>query len=1033
MKKYSTGALITALLLTSSVSYATTTYTTDTTVAGTTQTITDTGYIISIGNNAHVTMTGSEVLDVTSTGGETVVFNVGDGNLNAETLDITVKPTAGIDNTYPKALIVRGDSNVTIDNYKADVTLTSVNANAAAGPDSNASYGLTVGYNHAGGSNSATAKATINNATIKVTNTPDTTLGTVSKTYNLGGFRVPVSMQSGHQLSGIKVYRTNGAKPEFISNGKVDIEVTDSSTAKSGDYLAGVYVSGNESSVTFNGETNIKVTANGVNSAGIKIGKPLESSNDGASVTSNGKLTVDTTGINGDATIADEQFHGSGAIRLFGENSRFTVTGNNTTDASVIKASTNAIVFDTQDYVTSGSVFGLSEVLSRNADNNNNVVSLHNTELSTTSETDALIKANSNYAKAGSMMTFGSNFVSGKLNKGLFTVNNAQFSLSGEKSKATAATKGWAIHSNSAYETNAYATPNRVYSSLTANISDKALIIGQMHKDESAVLNVNISDKATWQLAKKEDLTDQLSTVSAVTLSNDGSLDAGTNLTDGSKAVYTVKLTSDGTASDGTFTNGGIVTMVNNKYEDKLTIDGNYVGNGGKLKMDTKWDSPGDLTGSNSQSDLLTITGTANGSTTVIPVAADGREAVIDGSIGSIQADLHAITVPVVHVETESGSSASAFTGTAATTGAGELQLRTRVNADGTRDYFWEVTAVNPEDPTPTPIYNKGVSGYVQMPQVDLDLGYASMRTLHERRGENYKATLTKGAVNNDYDQTWARIVKDYLKVDGKDRFSYTNHIDGIQIGHDFEIKEDKNHDKRFSGVYFSYLRGKANFFDQFKAENGVVTTDKFTGSGLAKSYALGVTTTKYKENGAYVDLVGQFSLLRNEYNALGSSKLEQNGWGFGASVESGRPYILKEKDNKRLVLEPQGQIVFQYLNLNDMNHDNKFIQQPKQYGLKGRIGARLSYDSYSADAKLKDTVYGVVNIWQDLAGAHSVNIGQDRLTERYARTIGEIGVGTQLNLSDSTYFYGDFRYQHSLGAGSTKGYRGQIGLKYTF
>ncbi len=1036
MTKSTKLALLASLTLFSNVAYAAVpaTYNADATIVGAADAYTGSGYGISVGNGATLTVTGTQSIAVTSTGGEPVAMNVARGNLNADVIDITLKPQSSTVSTYGKGFILRGNSTGTINTLNSDITLSSVTTAGNGSPDSNAAYGVAVGYNFNGGGAGDVAKLTVKDATIKVTNTDNTIMGRLSRTFY--GF-VNVGMDSGHQLSGIRVYRTTGAKPEFVSDGNVDIEVTDSSTAKVGDYLAGVYISGNDASATFNGNTNIKVVANGVNSAGIKIGKPLEASNAGAKVISNGKMVVDTTGINGTATIAGEEITGSGAVRLFGDNSEFAITGANTNEASSIKASTNAIVFDTQDYVTVGDVFGTKEVLSRNADNNNNTVSLHNTEVSTTSETAALIKANSNFVEPGLMMTFGSSFVAGKLNTGLFAVDNAKFNLSGQLSKATAASKGWLVHSNSAQDN--LAMPTQAFSKLAVNLSDKALAIGQMHKDEQAVLDVTIDD-ATWQLAKKEDLTEQLSTVSAATLKNGGILDAGTNLTDGSKAIYKVHLTSDGVASDGVFTNDGVITMVNGSYEDQLTIAGNYVGANGKVKMNTEWNSPGDATGGNSKSDLLYIDGSANGSTKVVSVAADGREAVIDGSIASVAADLHAVTVPVVRVKEGGTSTEGAFTGVANTTGAGELQLRHRTNDQGALEYFWEVMAVNPTppnpnpnpqpNPQPTPIYNKGVPGYVQMPLIDLELGYASMRTLHERRGENVHVQIPANTTDND--QTWVRFIKDYVKVEGKDRFGYKTHIDGIQVGNDFSIK--KTDDRTvFSGVYFSYLQGKADFFDRYKAENGVITADKFTGEGKAKTYSLGVTRTSYKNNGAYVDLVGQLSAIRNEYNALGSQSVKQSGWGLGASVEAGRPYVLREKDNKRLVLEPQGQIVFQYLSLADINHDNKVIHQPKQYGLKGRIGARLSYDSYNEAGQVEDTVYGVLNIWQDLVGHQAVYIGQDRITERYARTVGEIGIGTQLHLSGSTYFYGDFRYQHALGSGKNTGYRGQIGLKHTF
>ncbi|WP_208540651.1 hypothetical protein, partial [Histophilus somni] len=76
------------------------------------------------------------------------------------------------------------------------------------------------------------------NATINVSNTKDSVYGTFKK----------VVPNVGHQLSGIRIYRVNGATPELISNGDLNITVTDNSTKKVGDYLNGIYISGNGSS-----------------------------------------------------------------------------------------------------------------------------------------------------------------------------------------------------------------------------------------------------------------------------------------------------------------------------------------------------------------------------------------------------------------------------------------------------------------------------------------------------------------------------------------------------------------------------------------------------------------------------------------------------------------------------------------------------------------------------------------------------------------------------------------------------------------
>ncbi|WP_211260042.1 hypothetical protein, partial [Pseudostreptobacillus hongkongensis] len=103
--------------------------------------------------------------------------------------------------------------------------------------------GVAVGYDWDGGSKTDVSRLTVNNMDVKVQNTPDTKIA--DRIVGSGYKRVAVHF--GHQLSGLKLFRTTGARAEFISNGNVNIEVKDQSTNKIGDYMVGVYVSGNES------------------------------------------------------------------------------------------------------------------------------------------------------------------------------------------------------------------------------------------------------------------------------------------------------------------------------------------------------------------------------------------------------------------------------------------------------------------------------------------------------------------------------------------------------------------------------------------------------------------------------------------------------------------------------------------------------------------------------------------------------------------------------------------------------------------
>lgn len=1074
------GALLAAYALTTSVSYGAlqnqTSYTAEETVAGGSDTFAKDGVGVVGG---HLTITGAENLELTmdKDSDESLGINVIGGKLTANDLTISVTPGDQAVNNRPKGMIVRGTSTADIKNLNVTVMKSNRNPKTDNSPDSDAAYGVAVGYGWRGEGDKT--DFTVNNATIKVNNTEDTK----EAEYNFpipgkAGQFVKASLHHGHQMSGLRVYRSAGpvpgAVPEFHSTGNVDITVEDKSADKVADYNVGLYISGTGAKAQFDGDTKITVTGNGVNSAGIKIGKPGKGDDGaGATVQFTGPVHIDTTGIVGSKTITigdkTETLTGSGAVRLFDDGSTLTVSGNK---ESGIKASTNAVVFDTVDYKTLGKVTvpflpSYEEVLERGKSNQNNTVHLDNTKIMTISDDADLILANARYKEDGNIITgveegkkmltgfigmmarrmgitpevvdSGVRILKSQFNWGAMNVKNAKFTLSGELSEATAAKKGWAIRAKSE-NAEAADEAQRAISELTATIADKALLTGLIHADKESTLHMTVDKGATWRLAKKEDLTGaQTSTATTVTLSNGGILDAGTNLTDDAKAEYTVKtVQKDGTTASDFKNEGGIITTVNKSYEDVLTLDGNYTGKDGVIKMNTKWDSPGDEEGANSVSDLVHITGTATGSTTVVPVAMDGTEALIDGSIGSIAADLKKNTVPVVRADVES-SEEGAFTGVAKTTGAGELKLAHRVK-DGKHEWFWTLTGLNK-----TPMLDKRTPGYTQMPEVNTRMIGQILRTLHERRSENPRM-LHEQWQNKDYPMSrviyahheknddhpiWAKVLKDYGHHRG-DRFGYSLHTRGVQFGRDWNVKTKEDGTTSFNSGYVAYQYGQAKFYDKFNTDDkGKQATDLQTGTGAVRNLSLGLTRTKYGAHDQYVDWVGQVSLLRNAYEAVGHDREKQSGWGFAGSVETGRPYVLRETERGRTILEPQGQLVYSYLALQGIHGTDKMVSHGGHGTLVGRIGARLSREKYNANGIASRTIYGVANIWRTFTNAYTVHIGEDTLRGDYGRTIGELGIGAQWRKDDRWYIYGDVRFERNLGGSYYKGYRGNISVKY--
>lgn len=1080
-----------------------------------------------------------DAISVNSTdSGEPIGFEFNHAN-NTVTgnADITVKPADPSQHSRPKGLIIRGDRSAEIQGKTSiDITLSS-EQNYNMSPDSNAAYGIAVGYDWAGDGKNKTALTLKGDASVKVDNTAGTVLG--SKSFD------KASAPFGQQLSGIRIDRHSKSKPEavFTAEKNLTINVEDKSTTKIGDYLTGIYINGDGAEANLK-DSKITVKANGKHSAALKIGKPelpnKDKSDDykGAVINSTGNMVLDTSETKDSATV-----------RLFGTKSR--LIADSETSTGTIKSGNSAVVFDTQDYSTKVTYWIFSDNVSRNEPNKNQEVRLNNTKISTTSENASLIVADAKNVSSLAVQAAGSR-VSSWFNNGEFVAENAKFLLKGEQSEARAANKGWLAETKLA-KTKA--------SDLTFTLDNQAKAVGLTHQRSraglSSKLNVVVDHNATWELAPKTDEAVQRATAYDVNLANGGVLDASKNatgagtdykiqlihnhsnasisktITDGtitvpegllfnasgtlikpdgtekpvnsivpikdgvlkitngamefkSEDIGTIKLTkatfnlakntiletSEGTVllsegtlkqSDqgislsgktavfekGTFTNGGVITLANQSYADKLTIEGNYVGKDGVLKVNTEWNSPGDDQGGNSQSDLLEITGDASGKTTVISVGKDGKENIIDGSIGEL-ADRYKRSAAVVTVlgqdkgaETGKLNAEDAkhtytmrdtFSGTAKTTGAGEVQLASRVG-DGKIKYFWTLTTENQNN-----IITPSAPAYALVPRQNLESGYAMLDTLHQRRGENQTLAWDKqGSYWQDVEkQSWGRVIGKRLKLDGKERFGFKTNMYGFQVGHDFDVKTKQDDEgkltRRFTGLYFGALRSHSKFYDEYRAKNGVVIADKLTSHVKTTALNLGVTDTRYNENGTYIDGVGQVSWLNNRYSSVDGTGAKNHGWGAALSVEIGRPYALgKDKTNNgdSWILEPQAQLIAQYLRLSDFNDGTRAVSQ-KGYGLRGRAGFRLAHNQPN-DKQRTRTYYFTGNIWHDFKARGNALIGSDKLTGKFARTWWELGLGTQFSLTENTYLYADARCEKSFGSNKHHGCQGTAGMKYSW
>ncbi len=787
--------------------------------------------------------------------------------------------------------------------------------------------------------------------------------------------------------------RSNGGG--FIntnSNGRVTVDGKTTITMD-GAYAQGIYVSGESlqnpggpsSEVILNGDSQITMKNGLYGSAALKIGKSrdVDSENKGRHsfgagkgvVVSNGNMVLDTTQSNG------------AAIQIQESNSKFIA--NATTASTKIDAKSSALTVGATDWITHNK-------------SENIEVRVNDAIWRTTTANKDLIEVTHEQ-------------------------KNALVEFTGAKTDLLAATDGWLLREDQ-------------NSSTTLNLSEGQMT-GLTYKGSTtdqtvSVLNVNLDNKGTWNLNEKGSTTTTY--LDNLNISNQAVLNGAYESTGANN--FTVKAITSSGMGTVTSDNGIINLAHDSKPGDILTLDANYEGkNGAVVRMDTVWNHPGDFDGGNSFSDVLHITGTATGMTDVVPVGADGKPNIIEGSVQKI-VNQRINTIPVVKVGV---SGANAFKGEAQTDSAGKTYLvkRTVGNQD---QYYWTLDA---EEPTPepelprTPIYKESVPGLVAMPHANLEQGYLTMGTLHERRGDNASMAWDAcGCVaKHATAQTWGRLFGKHLEMEGRNRFNYDSDMYGFQIGHDFELTYDEQDQSRTqTGIFGGYVRNNLDFYDRYRVDNAHymatgnirIADDKYTGSGHSDGLHIGASHTRYHKNGSYLDLVGQLGYLRNVYQPRADGhRVSQDGVSVGLSAEVGRPWAIGDSN---WTIEPQAQLMYQYLALEGIRPDEHTkVASSDHHGLRGRLGVRLAH--HSNNHTMTDTFYGIANVYHDFSGAGAVKIGRDSIKERYNRTWWEVGAGLQLPLTAQSHIYGDVRYERNFGSEKREGYKGTVGFKYTW
>ena len=463
----------------------------------------------------------------------------------------------------------------------------------------------------------------------------------------------------------------------------------------------------------------------------------------------------------------------------------------------------------------------------------------------------------------------------------------------------------------------------------------------------------------------------------------------------------------------------------------------NFVGNGGLLGLNT-------FLGSDpSPSDRLVINGGNAGGNALLRIAnTTGAGALTTGN-------------GILVVDTI--NSGTTNPGTFALSGpvaAGPFEytlFRSSVDASNPEAWYLRSTLnctlapTLPQCQTPTPPppnFRVETSLYAAIPSMALLYGRNLLDTLHERVGEEFDERSARNALASGYYKAappnpappyfgWGRVIgmngvqqgasQGVLSPGtGGPRFDYT--FLGLQAGMDFFRQDRPDGSRDHAGSYFAIggNRGRVTHFTGTQGDSDFA------------AYTLGGYWTHFGPAGWYLDAIlqGTFYDINSTANR-GLPTLKTAGQGVAASLEGGYPF----KFAGGWFIEPQAQLVYQNVHINDASDIAAQIRFADVDSLLGRIGARFGR-TWLDDGLRTITAWIRPNLWNEFRGnpvtSFSSEAGFVPFYANLGGLWGELNAGVSARINPNTTLYANASYQSRFDGGGFA-YTGKAGLRVSW
>lgn len=250
----------------------------------------------------------------------------------------------------------------------------------------------------------------------------------------------------------------------------------------------------------------------------------------------------------------------------------------------------------------------------------------------------------------------------------------------------------------------------------------------------------------------------------------------------------------------------------------------------------------------------------------------------------------------------------------------------------------------------------------------------------------------------------------------------YNYNFGGLQLGGDLIEYETAKGSRNHIGGYGAFGR----------SEGDVEYSGHDIGSNQFTAYSLGGYWTHYSPTEAYIDTVLQatFYVDANSRSYRGIS-LNTDGVGLSASVEGGYPFHWKQ----HWIAEPQGQLIYQTVNLNDAHDLGAQILFSNNDALLGRLGVRFANEHIFTPQHTiqKISTWFRPNLWHQFKGNPQAQFssahGYIPFQSQLEGTSMEFNLGTTIELPKNAFIYSNVSYATGLDL-RLNSYNGELGFK---